>query len=102
MAEHPVVACYRDSDSASAIHLGARLAATLHEPLLLVSAYDYEPVALTPGVIPMSFNDVRFDAAQRKVDHARELVPEGVVVREDVVPAEGVADALATEAREAD
>jgi nucleotide-binding universal stress UspA family protein len=102
MAEHPVVACYRNSDSASAIHLGTCLATTLHEPLLLVSAYDYEPVALTPGVIPTSFNDVRFDVAQRHVDHARELVPAGVVVREDVVPAEGVAEALATEAREAD
>jgi nucleotide-binding universal stress UspA family protein len=102
MAEHPVVACYRNSDSASAVNLGARLAAAVHQPLLLVSAYDYEPVALTPGVIPTSFNDVRFDAAQTQVDHARELVPEGVAVRQDVIPAEGVPEALADVAHEAD
>jgi nucleotide-binding universal stress UspA family protein len=102
MTRHPVIACYRDSDSAGAVTLGARLSVAVHEPLLLVCAYDYEPVKLAPGVIPTSFNDVRFDAAQAHLDHARELVSEGVEVREDVVPAQGVPNALADEAREAD
>lgn len=102
MAKHPVIACYRNADSAGAVTLGARLSAAVHEPLLLVCAYDYVPVQIVPGVIPTSFNDLRFDAAQAHLDRARALVPEGVELREDVVPAEGVPNALALEAREAD
>ena len=64
--------------------------------------YDFEPVALTPGVIPTSFNDRRLDAAQAQIDRARKLVPDAVDLREDVVPAEGVTEALADVAREAD
>jgi len=45
--EHPIVACYRGRDSADAVMLGALLAGALHEPLILATAYRYEPVGFS-------------------------------------------------------
>lgn len=102
MADHPVVACYRGPDSSGAVQLGALLAAAVHQPLVVASAYRYEPAALTPRATPARGNDVRFDAAQARIERAERLVPDGIEVRERVVPAEGVREALADLAREVD
>lgn len=102
MADHPVVAGYRGPDSAEAVRLGAQLAAAVGEPLIVASAYRYEPVAITPGVIVTSSNDLRYDVAERRVEQALRLVPAGVDARSDVVPAEDTPKALTDLAHEAD
>ncbi len=102
MADNPIVACYSGLDSSGAVQLGALLAAAVHQPLVVASAYRYEPVALSARATPTPGNDVRFDAAQARFERAKRLVPDGVEVRERVVPAEGVAAALAGLAREVD
>lgn len=102
MADHPIVACYRGADSAGAVQLGALLAAAVHQPLVVASAYRYEPVALSATAIPGPGNEIRLDAAQARVERAERLVPDGVEVRERVVPAQGVRQALADLAREVD
>jgi nucleotide-binding universal stress UspA family protein len=102
VADHPVVACSSGPDSSGAVELGARLAAALHQSLVVASAYRYEPVAFGPRPVPTRWNEVRFDAAQARVERAERLVPAGVEVHERVVPAEDVAEALAALAREVD
>jgi len=102
MTAHPVVACYSGPDSSAAVQLGALLAAAVHQPLVVASAYRYEPVGLSARAIPTAWNDARFDAAQARVERAERLVPAGVDVSERVVPAEGVPAALVDLAREVD
>lgn len=52
MGENPVLTCYRGPDSSGAVQLGALLAGGLRQPLVLASAYRYEPVALSARAIP--------------------------------------------------
>lgn len=47
MREHPIVACYRGLDSANAVTLAAQLARALDEPLVLATAYRYEPAGIS-------------------------------------------------------
>jgi hypothetical protein len=96
------MACYRNGNSAGAVGLATRLAAALGTSLTLVSAYDFEPVAVAAGRRTTSFNDVRLDAAQAQLGHALELVPDGLSLCAEVVPAEGTAAALVAAAHEAD
>ena len=102
MGEHPVIACYRGPDSSGAVQLGALLAGTLGRPLVLASAYRYEPVALSAQAVPPPANEIRLDAAQARVERAASLVPAGIEIQEEVVPAEGIPEALAGLAREVD
>jgi nucleotide-binding universal stress UspA family protein len=102
MPEHPVLACYRGPDSVGALQLAAALSATLGQPLVLASAYAYEPVALGVGALPSDANALRFDAAQAAVGRAHRLLGGATEVRERVVPAEGIPEALADLAREID
>jgi len=102
MADHPVVACSRGPDSAEAVRLGARLAAAVGQPLLIASAYRYEPVVLTPGVIATSSNALRYDVAEARVDEAVRSVPAAVEARGEIVPAEDIPRALVDLAHEAD
>ena len=99
--DHPIVGCYRGPDSAGAVQLGALLAAAVRQPLVVASAYRYEPMAFSARVASTR-NDVRFDAAQARVELAERLVPDGIEVRERVLPAVGVPEALADLAREVD
>lgn len=101
-AEHPVVACYDGPDSAHAVQLGGMLAAAVGQPLVVATAFRYEPSALGAQVAPQSGNERRFDVAEGRVRHAARLVGDGVEVRERVLPAEGIAPALIDLAREAD
>lgn len=100
MAVHPVVTCFSGPDSAGAVKLGAQFAVALQQPLVVASAYGYEPVEA--GIAAGSSNEARFDAAQARIERAEQLVPEGVEVDERVMPAENVPEALAEMAREVD
>jgi nucleotide-binding universal stress UspA family protein len=102
VAAHPVIACYRGPDSVGALQLGAALATATRQPLVLATAYRYDPVALSARPLPADSNERRFEAAEAAVHRAHELVPAALNVREEVVPAEGVADALSTLARDED
>ena len=100
MSERPVVACYRGLDSLDAVPLGAQLAAALHEPLVLATAYDYEPVALGARALPSADNERRAQAARASLERARAIVDADVDVREHVVPAAGIESALSGLARD--
>jgi nucleotide-binding universal stress UspA family protein len=100
MSDHPVVACYGGLDSAGAVQLGGLLAAALGEPLVLAHAYRYEPVGLSARVLPALDNGRRAVAAQSSVSRARRFARADVEVRDRIVPATGVADALEALARE--
>ena len=102
MTEHPIVACYRGLDSADAIGLAALLAGVLDEPLVLASAYRYEPITLGPSALPAADNDRRADATLASLQRARQFVPAGIEVREEVVPATGITQALVGLARDLD
>lgn len=101
MSEHPVVACYRGPDSADAVGLGALLAGALGEPLVLASAYRYEPVALSAAQ-PAADNGRRAGAARKALLRGRAFAGAGVEVREEIVPATDVGDALVALARDVD
>ena len=94
MSEHPVIACYRGLDSADAVGLGALLADVLGEPLVLASAYRYDPAALSAQALPAPGNERRAKAAAAALRRARRFVGTGVEVREEVVPAARIVDAL--------
>ena len=102
MSENPVVVAYRGPDSSGAVQLGSAIAATVRQPLVLVTAYRYEAAALSAAAVPGPGNERRFDAAHSRVERAHRLVPAGIEVREHVVPAEGIPDALAVHAHEVD
>lgn len=93
MSEHPIVACFNGLDSATAVGLGALLAGALDEPLVLASAYRYEPVGLSARAVPVPDNSRRAAAAQAALHRAREFVPTDIDVREQIVPSTRVADA---------
>ena len=95
MTPRPVVAGYSGLDSASAIQLGALLARLLGEPLVLATAYRYEPAALSARALPAPENARRADAAEAALHRARLFAGHDADVRELVVPAAGVPDALA-------
>ncbi|WP_187368979.1 universal stress protein [Baekduia soli] len=100
--EHPVVACWGGADSSGAVQLGALLASRLGQPLELVGAYRYEPLALSARVTLPAEDEARFEAARAGVARARRLVDASLDVRERVVPAEGIARAVVDAARETD
>jgi nucleotide-binding universal stress UspA family protein len=102
MHEHPVIAGYRDPDSTGAVQLGAAVAAAVRRPLVVATAYRYEPVGLSAVAPPASGNDDRFDAAEAQAERAERLVRDGIDVRRRVLPAVGIATALADLARELD
>ena len=102
MREHPVISGYRDRDSAGAVQLGAALAAAVGQPLVVATAYRYEPVALSAVASPASGNDARLDVAEAQAERAERLVRDGIDVRRRVVPALGIASAIADLARELD
>ncbi|MGH2942875.1 MAG: universal stress protein [Solirubrobacteraceae bacterium] len=101
MSGHPVVACYRGLDSVDAVQLGALLAGALHEPLVLASAYRYEPESLSARVLPPD-NSRRAVAAQAALRRARTFAGTDIEVRGQIVPSIGVADALIALARDVD
>lgn len=101
MSAHPVVACYRGLDSADAVQLGALLAGALDESLVLATAYRYEPVGLSARAQPTD-NIRRADAAQAALRRARAFAGKDVEIREEVVPATGIATALTALARDVD
>jgi nucleotide-binding universal stress UspA family protein len=94
MSEHPVLACYSGLDSTDAVQLGARLATVFDQPLVLVRAYEYEPVSLSARALPAPDNHRRAAAAAAMLRHARTFVGADVEIREQIVPAAGIVDAL--------
>lgn len=102
MSEHPLIACYRGLDSADAVGLGALLADALGEPLVLASAYRYDPAALSAQALPIPDNERRAKAAAAALRRARQFVGAEVDVREEIVPAARIIDALAELARDTD
>lgn len=102
MSEHPIVAAYRGLDSADAVQLGGLLAGALGEPLVLGGAYRYEPVGLGASVVPSDDNSRRAAAVQTALHRARLFAGDDVEVREQVVAAVGIGDALVGLAREVD
>lgn len=102
MSEQPVIAGYRGLDSADAVGLGALLARALGAPLLLASAYRYEPAALSARALPAPDNARRAEAAAAALQRAREFAGPGIDVRDAVVPATGTTDALIGLARDRD
>lgn len=94
MSEHPVVACYGGLASARAVQLGALLSAATHAPLVIASAYRYEPVGLSARAVPAPGNERRAAAAHAALRNARALVGPDVEVREEVVAAAGIPEAL--------
>lgn len=102
MSEHPVVACYRGLDSLDTVGLGALLAQALDEPLMLASAYRYEPAGLSARALPPPDNERRAKAAAVALRRARQFAGSGIDIREEIVPAAGIADALVALARDVD
>ncbi len=102
MPGHPVVTAYAGPESTAAVRLGVTLAGALHAPLVLASAYAYEPVALSARALPATANVVAFDTAQARLHGARLLVPADVDVQERVLPAGSVSEALVNLTREVD
>jgi nucleotide-binding universal stress UspA family protein len=102
MSEHPVVACYRGLESAGAVQLGAQLARALGEPLVLAAAYPYEPACLSARALPAEDNARRASAAHAALHRARTFAGAGIEVREEVVPADGIAHTLVALARGVD
>ena len=102
MSEHPVIAGYRGLDSADAVGLGALLARALGEPLVLASAYRYEPAALSARALPAPDNARRAEAAAIALQRARDFAGPGIDVREAVIPSAGTTDALIALARDRD
>src|SRR4051812_18417232 len=102
MAEHPVIACYRGPDSVGALQLAAALAEALGQPLVLATAYRYEPVALGARPLPSPADDRRAAAAAEALQRAHELLGATSAVRQEVVPARDVAEGLADLARDLD
>jgi nucleotide-binding universal stress UspA family protein len=100
ISEHPVVACYRGLDSLDAVQLGAQLATALDEPLVIATAYDYEPVTLSARALPPADNERRAQAARAGLERARGIVGTDVDVREQVIPAAGIESALSGLARD--
>ena len=101
-SEHPVIAGYRGLDSADAVGLGALLARALGQPLVLASAYRYEPAALSARALPAPDNARRAAAAATALQRARDFAGPGIDVREAVVPSAGTTAALIALARERD
>jgi nucleotide-binding universal stress UspA family protein len=102
MSEHPVIACYRGLDSADAVGIGAMLAAALEQPLVLASAYRYEPAALSARALPASENELRAEAAAEALRRARRFAGSDVDLREAVVPSASIIDALVDLAQASD
>jgi nucleotide-binding universal stress UspA family protein len=102
VSEHPVIACYRGLDSADAVGLGALLAGALGEPLVLASAYRYEPAALSARPLPDPDNARRAHAAATALRRARQFAGPAVAVREEIVPAARIVDALLELASDSD
>ena len=102
MSENPVVVAYRGPDSSGAVQLGSAIAAAIRQPLVLVTAYHYDAIALGAAATPGADNERRFEAAHARVERAHRLVPAGIEVREHVVPADRIAEALAVHAHEVD
>jgi nucleotide-binding universal stress UspA family protein len=100
MSEHPVVACYRGLDSADAVQLGALLAKTLDERLVLAHAYRYEPVALSARAEPSPTNSRRAAAGQTALQRARRFARSDIEVLDRIVPSTDVGAALIALARE--
>lgn len=99
MSEHPVIACYRGLDSVDAVGLGALLARALGEPLVLASAYRCDPGPLSAQALD---NQRRAKAAGAALLRARRFAGPGIDVREEVVSAVRIIDALAELASETD
>jgi nucleotide-binding universal stress UspA family protein len=102
MREHPIVACYAGLDSIDAVQLGGMLASALHQPLVLASAYRYEPVGLSARALPAPDNERRAYAAGQALSRASLFVPAPVDVRECVIPAGEVVQGLSEFAGEID
>lgn len=102
MSERPVLACYRGLDSADAVQLGAMLARTLGEPLVIANAFRYEPVYSSARALSHADNDRREQAARVALHRARAFAGADVEIREEAVAATGAADALAWLARDLD
>jgi len=102
MSEHPVVACYRGLDSADAVGLGALLAEALGEPLVLASAYRHDPAALSARALPAPDNQRRAKAAAAALRRARRFAGPEIELREEIVPAARIIDALTDLARDTD
>jgi nucleotide-binding universal stress UspA family protein len=102
MSENPVIACYRGLDSADAVTLGARLADVLGEPLVLAAAYRYDPIGRGAAPAATADNERRADAAYAVLQRARRFVPDDIEMREELVPAHGIAEALVDLARSVD
>jgi len=100
--EHPVIACYRGLDSADAVQLAALLAAALGEPLVLASAYRYEPAGLSARALPAPDNSRRAAAAQAALRRAHAFSGTDIEIRERVLPSAGVVEALVALASEVD
>jgi nucleotide-binding universal stress UspA family protein len=100
--DHPIVACYRDLDSADAVTLGAMLASAIDLPLVLAHAYRYEPIAHSARALPAPANDRRAAAAQQALRRARTFAGADVEISERAVPSARIADALVDLAREVD
>lgn len=85
-----------------AVQLGEILALALEQPLVIASAYQYQPVALSARVVLGADNERRFAAAEHRATRAHRLVGHEVDARERVVPALGVPEALVELAGEED
>ena len=94
LSERPVIACYRGQDSADAVVLGALMAQALGEPLVLASAYRYDPVSLSAQALPSRDNERRAEVTATAVRRARQFAGSEIELRDAVVPGVRIVDAL--------
>lgn len=99
---NPVVVCWRGPESDPAVRLGIVLAQTLHQPLILATAYDYEPAALTSAITVSDDNAERQEQAEAALQRVRQVVEPRLEARLEALPAIDIATALTDLARTAD
>ncbi len=99
---NPVVVCWRGPESDPAVRLGIVLAQTLSEPLLLATAYDYEPAALTSAITAAEGNEERQEQAEAALRRVEAAVEPRLEARMQALPAIDVPTALGDLARSVD
>ncbi|HYF24844.1 MAG TPA: universal stress protein [Baekduia sp.] len=100
-ATSPVLAAY-DGHALGPLRTGELLARLLDLPLVLVTAYAYEPASLSARALPPDINVRREERAEEIARGAARLLDPAVRADVRIVPAAGVAGALVDLATETD
>lgn len=99
---HPVIACWRGPESQAAVEYAATMAVALGQPLMLASAYDYEPVSMSSRIVPTEASQASYERAAEGLELARFIAGPGLDISEHTLAADDPALALDSFARSVD